>query len=124
MPYNSNAPRRPHLRLRPSGPNTTVPALTRIATLLAAQNGLSHYWRKITDRTFSGMYHANAFDLSMMIPYFIVLFVLAAYGLHRYWLVYEYFAYAKNVPPPPPPLPPQPRGTPQPPTFQKSHVIS
>ncbi len=72
--------------------------------LLAAQGGLGHYWRKITDRTFSGMYHANAFDLAMMIPYFIVLFVLAAYGLHRYWLVYEYFAFAKNVPAAPPPV--------------------
>ena len=36
----------------------------------------------------------------MMIPYFIVLFVLAIYGLHRYWLVYDYYAYAKNVPGP------------------------
>jgi len=42
---------------------------------LADQNPLSHYWHKITDRTFTGIYHANAFDLAMMIPYFIVLFV-------------------------------------------------
>src|SRR5205823_6765753 len=59
---------------------------------------------RLTDRTFSGIYHANAFDLAMMIPYFIVLAVLAMYGLHRYWLVYEYFQYSKNVPAPPPPV--------------------
>ena len=78
---------------------------------LAAQNPISHYWHKITDRTFTGIYHANAFDLAMMIPYFIVLFVLAVYGLHRYWLVYDYFAYSKNVPPAPPPVTNWPRVT-------------
>ncbi len=67
-------------------------------SLLAAQSSLGHYWQKITDRTFSGVYHANGFDLAMMIPYFIVLFILALYGLHRYWLVYDYYAYSKNVP--------------------------
>jgi hypothetical protein len=58
---------------------------------------LGQYWHKLTDRTFTGIYHANFFDLAMMIPYFIVLFVLAIYGLHRYWLVYDYYTYAKNV---------------------------
>ena len=70
----------------------------------AAQGPLSHYWHKITDRTFTGVYNANAFDLAMMIPYFIVLFVLAAYGLHRYVLLYDYFAYRMNIPPAPPPV--------------------
>jgi cellulose synthase/poly-beta-1,6-N-acetylglucosamine synthase-like glycosyltransferase len=100
-----------------------VPFLNFIATFLAAQSSFGHYWRKITDRTFSGMYHANAFDLAMMIPYFVVLFVLAAYGLHRYWLVYEYFAYAKNVPPAPPPVAQWPRVTIQLPIFNERYVI-
>jgi len=42
-----------------------------------AQNPISNYWHKATDRTFSGIYHVNAFDLMMMIPYFIVLIILA-----------------------------------------------
>ena len=70
--------------------------LLLIASLLAAQTSLSHYWHKLTDRTFSGIYHANAFDLTMMIPYFIVLFILAVYGLHRYWLVYDYYKYSQE----------------------------
>src|SRR3989442_14912731 len=90
---------------------------------LAVQNPISHYWHKITDRTFSGIYHANAFDLAMMIPYFIVLFVLAVYGLHRYWLVYDYFAYSKNVPPAPPPVTNWPRVTVQLPIFNERYVI-
>ena len=93
------------------------------AVFLAQQNALSHYWQKITDRTFTGVYHANSFDLAMMIPYFIVLFVLAVYGLHRYWLVYEYFKYAKNVPAAPPPVENWPKVTIQLPIFNERYVI-
>src|SRR5258708_15526591 len=89
----------------------------------AAQNPISHYWHKITDPTFRGVYHANAFDLAMMIPYFIVLLVLAVYGLHRYWLVYDYFAYSNNVPPDPPPVTNLPRVTVQLPTFNHRYLI-
>jgi cellulose synthase/poly-beta-1,6-N-acetylglucosamine synthase-like glycosyltransferase len=98
---------------------TTLPT----AILLAAQTGLGHYWHKVTDRTFSGVYHANGFDLAMMIPYFIVLFVLALYGLHRYWLVYHFYRYAKNVPPPQPPVEDWPRVTIQLPIFNERYVI-
>jgi cellulose synthase/poly-beta-1,6-N-acetylglucosamine synthase-like glycosyltransferase len=91
--------------------------------LLAAQSSLGHYWHKITDRTFSGVYHANGFDLAMMIPYFIVLFVLALYGLHRYWLVYDYYAYSKNVPAQPPPVTEWPRVTIQLPIYNERYVI-
>ena len=89
----------------------------------AQQNPLSHYWHKITDRTFAGVYHANAFDMAMMIPYFIVLLVLATYGMHRYVLLYEYFAYRKNVPGAPPPVLNWPRVTIQLPIFNERYVI-
>ena len=91
--------------------------------LLAAQSSLGHYWHKITDRTFSGVYHANGFDLAMMIPYFIVLFVLALYGLHRYWLGYDYYAYSKNVPAQPPPVTEWPRVTIQLPIYNERYVF-
>jgi cellulose synthase/poly-beta-1,6-N-acetylglucosamine synthase-like glycosyltransferase len=92
-------------------------------SLMAAQSGLGHYWHKITDRTFSGVYHANGFDLAMMIPYFIVLFILALYGLHRYWLVYDYYRYAKNVPATPPAVTEWPRVTIQLPIYNERYVI-
>ena len=91
--------------------------------LLAAQSSLGHYWHKITDRTFSGVYHANGFDLAMMIPYFIILFILALYGLHRYWLVYDYYRYSKNVPATPPPVTDWPRVTIQLPIYNERYVI-
>jgi cellulose synthase/poly-beta-1,6-N-acetylglucosamine synthase-like glycosyltransferase len=90
---------------------------------VAAQSSLGHYWQKITDRTFSNVYHANGFDLAMMIPYFIVLFILALYGLHRYWLVYDYYAYRKNVPASPPPVSEWPRVTIQLPIYNERYVI-
>ena len=97
-------------------------ALT-VTILLAQQSAASRFLHRLTDRTFSGIYHANAFDLAMMIPYFIVLLVLAMYGLHRYWLVYDYFLYSKNVPPPPPPVTNWPRVTVQLPIFNERYVI-
>src|SRR3974377_1098723 len=77
----------------------------------------------MTYRTFPGVYNANTFDLAMMIPYFIVLFILATYGLHRYVLLYDYFAYRKNIPGPPPPVSHWPRVTIQLPIFNERYVI-
>src|SRR5499425_183278 len=93
------------------------------ALVAVAQNPVINYWHNLTDKTFSGIYHANAFDLMMMIPYFIVLIVLAVYGLHRYWLVYDYYKYRKNVPGPPPPVAQWPRVTVQLPIFNERYVI-
>ncbi len=87
------------------------------------QGPLSHYWHKITDRTFTGVYNANGFDLAMMIPYFIVLFVLAMYGMHRYSLIYDFYVYRKNIPAPPPPVENWPKVTIQLPIFNERYVI-
>ena len=98
--------------------------LTLAPFLIAAQqNRLVHYWHKITDKTFSGVYHANAFDMAMMIPYFIVLLILAMYGMHRYALLYNYFAYRKNIPPKPPAVTDWPKVTIQLPIFNERYVI-
>jgi cellulose synthase/poly-beta-1,6-N-acetylglucosamine synthase-like glycosyltransferase len=91
--------------------------------LLLSQSSVSRYWHRLTDRTFTGVYHANAFDLAMMIPYFIILIILAGYGLHRYWLVYDYYKYRKNVPGPPPEVSEWPRVTIQLPIFNERYVI-
>jgi len=99
--------------------STFAPFLIAAAQL----NPLVHYWHKITDRTFSGVYHANAFDMAMMIPYFIVLLVLAMYGMHRYALLYNYFVYRKNIPAVPPAVAKWPKVTIQLPIFNERYVI-
>jgi cellulose synthase/poly-beta-1,6-N-acetylglucosamine synthase-like glycosyltransferase len=57
---------------------------------------LETFLRKQTDRTFLGLYQANGFDLMLLIPYFILLVILAAYGFHRYQLVWMYYRNKKN----------------------------
>ncbi len=68
--------------------------------LLLAPKGFRHYWNahytnKIYD--FHGLYRWNAFDTAMLIPYFVVMIILAFYGIHRYQLVWLYFKNKKNA---------------------------
>jgi cellulose synthase/poly-beta-1,6-N-acetylglucosamine synthase-like glycosyltransferase len=73
-----------------------VPHQALFATL-AAPRGIGQYIRQhFLDTTFKGLYHANAFDMALLIPYFIVLILLASYGAHRYVLVYLYYKNKKN----------------------------
>jgi cellulose synthase/poly-beta-1,6-N-acetylglucosamine synthase-like glycosyltransferase len=65
--------------------------------LFLAQHSIGQYIHQhFFDTTFKGLYHANAFDMALLIPYFIVLILLASYGLHRYALVYLYYKKKKN----------------------------
>jgi cellulose synthase/poly-beta-1,6-N-acetylglucosamine synthase-like glycosyltransferase len=99
-----------------------------LVILAAAQmdNPLSEYWFKMTDPSrnpFRGLYQLNGFDLLIILPYFAVLTVLAAYGMHRYWLVSSYVKYRKNVPPPAPEPAEWPHVTVQLPIFNERYVI-
>ena len=58
-----------------------------------------------------------------MIPYFVVLVILAAYGMHRYYLVYAYFKNRHNVPGPPPAVTEWPKVTIQLPIYNERYVI-
>ena len=73
----------------------------RLPALLAfaSNNGLRHYLKAMqdTDTTFKHLYHWNAFDAAILLPYFAVMILLAIYGVHRYTLCYLYFKYRKNA---------------------------
>jgi cellulose synthase/poly-beta-1,6-N-acetylglucosamine synthase-like glycosyltransferase len=59
--------------------------------------GIGNYLKThFLDKTFRGLYVPNAFDMMLLVPYFIVLILLASYGVHRYILVYEYYKHRKN----------------------------
>ena len=78
------------------------------------------------DKTFTGLYQVNAFDLALLIPYFIVLIILAAYGAHRYWMVYLYYKHKKSKTTEPAahfPLDDLPRVTVQLPIFNEQYVV-
>jgi cellulose synthase/poly-beta-1,6-N-acetylglucosamine synthase-like glycosyltransferase len=88
------------------------------------QGAISHFFSKITDKTFRGIYQVNAFDLCLLIPYFIVLVILAAYGFHRYQLVWMYFRNRKNKVTEPKSLFTElPRVTIQLPIFNEQYVV-
>ncbi len=66
--------------------------------MLMAPHGLGHYWRShYMDQTFRGLYRWNAFDIALLVPYFIVMLILAFYGVHRYQLVWLYYRNKKNA---------------------------
>ncbi len=101
--------------------------LFQLGPLFAAQEQPGRtLWRRLTDPAldpFSGIYQLNAFDLAMMIPYFLVLIVLAAYGIHRYQLVYYYLKYRHNAAKQPPPPAALPTVTVQLPIYNERYVI-
>jgi cellulose synthase/poly-beta-1,6-N-acetylglucosamine synthase-like glycosyltransferase len=75
-----------------------MPGLESALGLLLAPHGFSHYWKShYLDQTFKGLYRWNAFDTWLLIPYFIVMVILAFYGIHRYQLVWLYFKNKKNA---------------------------
>src|SRR5271167_2931686 len=84
---------------------TSAPLTPLALAVILASKGLGAYLRHhFLDKTFVGLYQINAFDLALLIPYFIVLTILAAYGAHRYWMVYLYYKYKENKTTEPPAL--------------------
>jgi cellulose synthase/poly-beta-1,6-N-acetylglucosamine synthase-like glycosyltransferase len=91
----------------------------------AQQKGLVHYFKsQFLDRTFRGLYSPNAFDMMLLIPYFVVMVILAGYGIHRYVLVYMYYRNQKNrTTEPPSQFAELPRVTIQLPIFNEQFVV-
>ena len=65
---------------------------------LFVSRGLGHYFRShYADSTFQRLYEWNWFDAALLIPYFIVLVILAFYGVHRYQLVWLYYRHRRSA---------------------------
>ena len=99
--------------------------LTATLAAWAAPRGVLPYIRQhFLDTTFRGLYHANAFDIALLVPYFIVLILLAGYGMHRYILVYLYYKHRENrTIDPPGHFEELPRLTVQLPIFNEQYVV-
>jgi cellulose synthase/poly-beta-1,6-N-acetylglucosamine synthase-like glycosyltransferase len=94
-------------------------------TIDFAPSGVLPYIRQhLLDKTFQGLYQVNGFDLALLIPYFVVLIILAAYGSHRYWMVYLYYKHKNNkTTEPPKQFGELPRVTVQLPIFNEQYVV-
>jgi cellulose synthase/poly-beta-1,6-N-acetylglucosamine synthase-like glycosyltransferase len=76
---------------------TTIHTLA-LTLLFQQRTGLGHYWKThYATRTFQGMYRWNSFDVYLLVPYFIVMVILAFYGIHRYQLVWLYYRNRKKA---------------------------
>ena len=62
-------------------------------------------------------------DALVLVSYFFVLSILAIYGWHRYYLVYEYRKNRDRVPGPPPPMADPPVVTIQLPIYNEMYVV-
>ncbi len=84
----------PHFSAR----SAALIAFARLSLIaLAAPRGWGQYFRShFLDKTFQGLYSPNAFDMALLIPYFVVLILLASYGIHRYMLVWMYYRNGKK----------------------------
>jgi cellulose synthase/poly-beta-1,6-N-acetylglucosamine synthase-like glycosyltransferase len=96
-----------------------------LLAVFVASRGFGQYIRQhFLDTTFRGLYRANAFDMALLIPYFVVLIWLASYGMHRYVLVYLYYKNQKSrTTDPPERFADLPRVTVQLPIFNEQFVI-
>lgn len=93
--------------------------------LFLLKSDLRHYLRShYGDHTFEHLYRWNPFDTALLIPYFVVMIILAFYGLHRYQLVWLYYKHRKNAAKEPPRHFEQlPKVTVQLPIFNEQFVI-
>ena len=95
------------------------------AAIIYSTNPVSHYFYQIFHKDpFRGLYQPNAFDLSILIPYFTILIILSVYGLHRYHLTYLYLKHRKSAPKPRGRFEKLPRITVQLPIFNERYVVA
>jgi cellulose synthase/poly-beta-1,6-N-acetylglucosamine synthase-like glycosyltransferase len=95
-----------------------------LAFASGALNSALRYWSThFTHDPFRGKYQFNSFDAALLIPYFVVMAVLASYGIHRYAMVYLYYRNRKKrTSEPPGQFPDLPRVTVQLPIFNEQFV--
>jgi hypothetical protein len=78
----------------------------------------------VFDDTFDGIHALNWFDYSLLIPYFVLLSILAFYGLHRYEVIWGYIKSKRNrVETAPTPFASLPRVTIQLPLYNERLVV-
>ena len=72
-------------------------SIYNLGLALLVPKGIGHYIQQhYLDNRFKDIYALNGFDVALLVPYFFVLILLAAYGGHRYWMVYLYYKNRKN----------------------------
>ena len=101
-----------------------MPNWVQLSFLLASGNPVLHYIHRIFQKDpFQGLYKPNAFDLTILIPYFTVLIILSVYGVHRYHLTWTYLRHKQNAPTPRKTFEALPKVTVQLPIYNERYVV-
>ncbi len=91
---------------------------------LATQSKMDRWTRALTDQTFAGIHSLEWFDYAVLVPYFLLLGILAIYGAHRFIVIRGYLKSRDKVPHTPPSRFEQlPRVTIQLPLFNERNVV-
>jgi cellulose synthase/poly-beta-1,6-N-acetylglucosamine synthase-like glycosyltransferase len=95
-----------------------------LSSLIVPPNPLVKYLYNLFRKDpFQGLYQPNAFDLSILIPYFTILVILSIYGMHRYFLTYIYLRNRSKAPKPRETFEALPRVTVQLPIYNERYVV-
>src|SRR5260370_13631128 len=98
---------------------TLLPAL-----LLASYAHQLSLVQTFFDDTFAGVHRLDLFDWSLLVPYFVLLVILACYGCHRYEMIRRYLKHRQDLPTQPPgKLDTLPRVTIQLPLYNERYVV-
>ncbi len=72
--------------------------VTAPLSFLVANSRVERWTRALTDNTFSGIHQLEWFDYLLLVPYFLLLGILAIYGFHRFLVIKGYLRNKHKVP--------------------------
>src|SRR5579863_10202311 len=95
-----------------------------MAAFIVQANPVTRYFNHFFHKDpFQGLYRVNAFDLSILIPYFTILIILSVFGIHRYHLTYLFRKNRHKAPKPGKNFDQLPRVTVQLPIYNERYVV-
>lgn len=65
---------------------------------LLAPSQMDRWARALTDDTFANIHELAWFDWALLVPYFLMLGILAIYGAHRFAIILRYLKSKKRIP--------------------------
>jgi cellulose synthase/poly-beta-1,6-N-acetylglucosamine synthase-like glycosyltransferase len=94
-----------------------------MSMMLIVPPGRPRFYQLAAIDHWNGLYHLNAFDVFILVPYLTILTILAIYGVHRYHLVYLYLKHKDKVAVPKAKLTQLPKVTVQLPIYNELYVV-
>ena len=91
--------------------------------MLLASSTIEQLRRNLFDNSFAGIHQLDWFDWALLIPYFTILIILSAYGLHRCTTIWTYWKHRSKARTELPRLAQLPKVTIQLPIYNERYVV-